>query len=178
MTNDSRLPESTISVRQPWAWAIVHGGKDIENRSQAAVRNMSHPIRGRLAVHASKGMTRDEYLSASDFMQHIGIACPPAGELLRGGIIGSVEVVEIVLRSTSPWFFGPRGLVLRDARPSALIPAVGALGIFTWQEADPSIVPTPARWMLPKAAADVPHPVEAKAEPGAAPDLFSPERAR
>lgn len=21
-----------ISVRQPWAWLIIHGGKDIENR--------------------------------------------------------------------------------------------------------------------------------------------------
>jgi hypothetical protein len=170
MTDATRLPEWAISVRQPWAWAIVHGGKDIENRSPAAVRNMGHPIRGRFAVHASKGMTRDEYISASDFMQRIGVACPPAGELLRGGIIGSVEVVEIVSSSISPWFSGPRGLVLRDAWPCALIPAVGALGIFSWQEADPSIVPAPARWMLPKPAADQPRLAEPEAK--ALPDLF------
>jgi hypothetical protein len=23
-----------LTVRQPWAWAIVHGGKDIENRTR------------------------------------------------------------------------------------------------------------------------------------------------
>jgi hypothetical protein len=24
-----------LTVQQPWAWAIVHGGKDVENRTQA-----------------------------------------------------------------------------------------------------------------------------------------------
>jgi hypothetical protein len=23
-----------ITVKQPWAWAIIHGGKDIENKRQ------------------------------------------------------------------------------------------------------------------------------------------------
>ncbi|WP_409188395.1 hypothetical protein [Bradyrhizobium sp. RDM4] len=36
------LPEFALSVRQPWAWAIIHGGKDVENRSAPAVRNMGH----------------------------------------------------------------------------------------------------------------------------------------
>jgi hypothetical protein len=37
-----------ISVRQPWAWAIVSGGKDVENR------NWPTKIRGRVAIHAGK----------------------------------------------------------------------------------------------------------------------------
>lgn len=156
------LPGWAISVRQPWAWAIVHAGKDIENRSPAAVRNMGHPLKGRIAVHAAKGMTREEYVDAYEFMlRDLRITCPPAGALLRGGIIGSVEIVDVVRESDSRWFFGPRGLVLRDAKPCEFIPSVGALGLFQWQPADPSIVPASAKWMQP--IVDKPHPVEAKA---------------
>lgn len=35
-----------LTVQQPWAWAIVHGGKDVENRTQA------WGYRGPLAIHA------------------------------------------------------------------------------------------------------------------------------
>lgn len=35
-----------LTVQQPWAWAIVHGGKDVENRTTA----WKH--RGQLAIHA------------------------------------------------------------------------------------------------------------------------------
>jgi hypothetical protein len=37
-----------LTVRQPWAWAIVHGGKDVENRS----RNIAGDYRGPVAIHA------------------------------------------------------------------------------------------------------------------------------
>ena len=38
-----------ITVRQPWAWAIVHGGKDVENRT----RNIAGSYRGPVAIHAA-----------------------------------------------------------------------------------------------------------------------------
>jgi hypothetical protein len=145
----SDLPTFAISVRQPWAWALIYAGKDIENRSQGAIKFMV-PTLGRRAIHASKGMTRDEYESASDFMASIGITCPAPCDLLRGGIIGSVDVVEVVKDSLSEWFFGPRGLRIENPRPCEFIPSVGALGYFKWKPADASIIPTPARWMLPE----------------------------
>mgnify|MGYP001137357808 FL=1 len=37
-----------ITVRQPWAWAIVFGQKDVENRS----RNIAGRYRGPVAIHA------------------------------------------------------------------------------------------------------------------------------
>lgn len=143
------LPLHALSVRQPWAWAIIHAGKDIENRSWQAV-NHGLTKRGRIAIHAAKGMTRDEYDNASGFMrQTLGIECPPAIDLLRGGIIGSVDVIDVVTESDGPWFFGPRGLVLSGAEPCGFIPSLGALGYFTWRPADQSVVAPPARWMLP-----------------------------
>lgn len=152
MTN---LPTKALSVRQPWAWAIIHGGKNIENRGPLAIRKGSMRA-GRIAIQASKGMTRDEYVSAYDFMRSIGILCPPAGALIRGAIIGSVHVVEIVTKSSSPWFFGPRGLVLRDPEACEPRPCSGALGYFDWKESG-AIEPR-LKWMLPKS--DAPHPVE------------------
>ena len=47
------LPQLALSVRQPWAWAIIHGGKPLENRSQGAIDYM-RPLRGRRAIHAAK----------------------------------------------------------------------------------------------------------------------------
>jgi hypothetical protein len=139
------LPRIALSVRQPWAWAIFNG-KDVENRSQLAITK-GNMRRARVAIHASKGLTREEYDYGRDFMRELGVVCPPAAELERGGIIGSVDVVAIVSSSASRWFFGPRGLVLRDAVRCAFIPASGELGYFRWKPADPSIVPPPAKWM-------------------------------
>lgn len=153
------LPDIALSVRQPWAWAIIYGGKTIENRGHVAIWKGKMKPR-RIAIHASKGMTRDEYVSAYDFMRGIGVMCPPAGALYRGAIIGSVEVVDIVTKSVSPWFFGPRGLVLRD--PVALDvpkPCSGALGFFEWKESGE--IERPLKWTQPRP--DVQHPVETEA---------------
>lgn len=143
------LPELALSVRQPWAHAIIHFDKDIENRSWQAV-NHGLRQRGRIAIHAAKGMTREEYEEAAAFIDGLGWTCPGPSALFRGGIIGSVEVVDVVGKSDSPWFFGPRGLVLRDPRPHRFVPALGALGYFRWTESAPESVPQPARWMLPQ----------------------------
>ncbi|GEC14276.1 hypothetical protein [Nitrobacter winogradskyi] len=145
------LPDIALSVRQPWAWAIFHG-KDCENRGPLMLRHLPKPIERRIAIHAAKGMTRDEYEGAAEFMAKIGVTCPPAHELQRGGIIGSVDVTSVTKPSQPPqsrWYFGPRALMLAKAIPCGFIPAVGALGYFRWERADPSIVPPPARWMLP-----------------------------
>lgn len=146
------LPNLALSVRQPWAWAIIHAGKDIENRSWQAV-NHGLRQRGRIAIHAAKGLTQFGYIEAADTIFEIsGLLAPPARDLARGGIIGSVEVVDVVTHSGSPWFFGPRGLVLRRPLPCQFVPASGQLGYFSWSPADPSIVPPPAKWMQPQPA--------------------------
>jgi hypothetical protein len=83
----------------------------------------------------------------------IGIACPAPADLLRGGIIGSVMITGVVKDSESPWFVGPRGLVIDDPKPCDFIPSSGALGYFKWKPADTAIVPPPAKWMNPNYAA-------------------------
>jgi hypothetical protein len=132
------IPRIAISIRQPWAWAIVHAGKDIENRTWAT------RFRGPVAIHASKGMTKDEYANANYYIQRVlgavdqawltkwhGVTASPA-RLDFGGIIGVAEIVDCVDASESPWFFGPRGFVLANARTVPFIPCKGALGFFEW----------------------------------------------
>ncbi len=138
------LPAHALSVRQPWAWAIIHAGKDIENREQVALRHLTW--RGPFCVHASLGMTQDEYAYARDFMSDIGVQCPLPAELLRGGIIGTSNCDNRVSQSDSPWFMGRGGLTLSNTQPVDFIASTGALGFFRWQpsggEADP-----PKPWM-------------------------------
>lgn len=155
------LPPLAISIRQPWAWAVVKGFKTIENRHAQAVRYL-RPFTGPRAVHAAKGMLKLEYETAAKFMAERGVICPAPHELLRGGIIGSVEITACVQETADPWFFNlrhNRGLVLENAQECDFIPSVGQLGYFNWHEADQPTAPELAKWMLPKAA-----PVQVEAE--------------
>lgn len=138
------LPRDALSVRQPWAWAIVVGLKDVENRSKFAVTKGGFDPRP-IAIHAAKGMTRDEYEDAAEFMARLGVVCPRPDALVRGAIIGAATVTAVVAQHASPWFFGPRGLLLADARQVGPIPAAGALGYFDWRPGGELAPPLP--WM-------------------------------
>ncbi|WP_375549477.1 hypothetical protein ABWI01_03540 [Oceanicaulis alexandrii] len=143
------LPKYALSVRQPWAWAILYAGKDIENRSVASARGMRNE---RIAVHAAKGMTQWEYKTARDLMATLGIITPPPARLIRGAIVGTVDVTGQTYEGVSPWFFGPVGLRLEDPEPlQKPIPAKGALGYFLWRAAGELDPPRP--WMIRKGAA-------------------------
>lgn len=114
-----------LSIRQPWAWLILNAGKDIENR------DWHTHVRGRVLVHAAKGMTRSEREDAYDTARHINpYILLPELPVQRGGIVGSVEIVDCVQESESPWFFGSYGFVLRDPKPLPFIPWKGQLGFF------------------------------------------------
>ncbi len=170
------LPAVALSVRQPWAWAIIHGGKDIENRCWTRVPRSWREKRGRVAIHAARGMTRREYEDARRFMERLGlhsVTLPPAHDLQRGGIIGSVEIRCLVTMDEheSPWFTGPLGLVLRNPRPCEFVPAMGRLGYFAWERAPADSVPKTARWMFAARQLDmeewlVTHPAPAPADTG------------
>lgn len=118
-----------LSIRQPWAWLIVHGGKDIENRSWHT------KFRGRFLVHAAKGMTSEEYCDGLEFAIRAGDIrllrdFPTSQEMQRGGIVGSVELVDSIDTSESPWYMGEKAFVLRDPKPLPFTPLKGQLNFF------------------------------------------------
>jgi hypothetical protein len=153
----SELPNLALSVRQPWAWAIIHAEKDIENRLWKRP-NPGLNIRGRVCIHASKGMTQDEYHSANVTISAASdwAHSPMPYSLAFGAIIGTVDIVDVVKASESKWFMGPHpglvGLVLRNPEPVDPIRVHGALGFFNWRERinysdAPEILP---KWMQKK----------------------------
>jgi hypothetical protein len=124
-----------LSVRAPWWWAILHLGKDIENREWRTA------FRGRILLHASRWYVERDVLEDVNCID--GIVRAGMDDLLADGnprevfsrssgcIVGSVEIVGCVTHSDSPWFFGTYGFQL--ANPIALpapIPFKGALGFF------------------------------------------------
>lgn len=116
-----------LTIRQPWAHAILHLGKPIENR------NWSTRVRGRVGLHAAKGMTLDEYEDAKAFIADIdpSLSLPDFDRLDRAALIGSVDVADCVKDHSSPWFQGPYGFILRN--PIALrepVPCKGALNFW------------------------------------------------
>lgn len=132
------LPRLALSVRQPWAWAIIHAGKDIENRSWQAV-NHGLRVRGRIAIHAAKGLARREYERASEFMASIGVTCPPAADLLRGGIVGSRPGHPRPMRGGGASFTAPTAA---PSVPPAMAPA--AAPVPQAPQSEPTAQPAPA----------------------------------
>jgi hypothetical protein len=79
-----------LSIHQPWAWAILHAGKNVENRTW----RINH--RGPLLIHASKSRRSYDRLDANAWERRFGVILPPWEELVKGAIVGIVEVVDCV----------------------------------------------------------------------------------
>ncbi len=120
----------TLSVRQPWAWLIVNNFKPLENRTWYT------GYRGELLIHAAKGMTHYEYEDCEILVENVNrktgsnIVLPAFGDLERGGIVGSVDLVGCVDHSDSPWFSGDYGFMLENAKTLPFTPYKGQLGFF------------------------------------------------
>ena len=122
-----------LSVRQPWAWLIVAGHKDIETRKWYT----NH--RGPLLIHASKAMDPKDFPMQRKWINQSGIVIPDDNDLPRGAIVGSATLSHVDcgdgyqgdgLACTSPWFEGPFGLHMADAVEFAEpIPWRGQLGL-------------------------------------------------
>ena len=104
------LTEYYLSVRQPYAWSIVEGIKDVENRSWAT------KIRGRIFIHAGKNNTGVD--DGLDDLRRMGVrTLPKEQDMTFGAIIGSVEIVDCVEKNGSKWFEkGSIGFVLEKPK--------------------------------------------------------------
>ncbi len=82
-----------LTVRQPWAWAIISGGKSVEN----CVRNLVGNYRGAVAIHTSKRLPSfEEHWAAGSIISDITGYRPlfHSPDSL-GAIIGVVELVGV-----------------------------------------------------------------------------------
>ena len=125
-----------LTVKQPWAWALIHGGKDVENRSRPT------KYRGQLYIHAGKGYAT-EALKFPAFST-LDLDFDVTGELdlgidVRGMVIGLVDVVDCHHwmecgpgeGMCSEWAMeGHHHWTLANPRPVEPFPAKGMLGIW------------------------------------------------
>lgn len=106
----SRTP--ALSVHPHMAWLIVHGFKPVENR------NWRTQHRGPLLIHASTWPCEAPAILLPDLEARYGIRVPEyPDEWPTGGVIGVVDLVDIVERHPSPFFTGKFGWVLERPRP-------------------------------------------------------------
>ena len=127
-----------LSIRQPWAWLIVNGFKDIENRDWLT------RYRGRFLVHAGKKCTQADYEAARIFVRSTSLfgslSMPGLEALELGGVVGEATLLDCVTEHPSPWFTGGAannlpgetsyGFVLANARPLPFMPYKGRLQFF------------------------------------------------
>lgn len=111
-----------LSIQQPWAWLIIHGYQDIENRTWRT------KFRGEFLIHASQRMDWDAFQQVFEIVPDIDMPC--AAALPRGGIVGKATLVDVVSESSSPWFSGPWGFVLEGAEPVAFSMCRGQFGFW------------------------------------------------
>jgi ASCH domain len=121
MMNKEWIPQPgylpALSISQPHAWLILHADKDVENRGWT-----TH-YRGPLLIHAGKRF------DGFPLTQVPGMPAR-AQDYETGGIVGIATLIDVVTASTSPWFRGTYGWLLRDARPLPFVPLRGQLGLF------------------------------------------------
>lgn len=109
-----------ITIKQPWASLIVHGIKNIENRSWRT------NFRGRVLIHASGSHGRKFSVDLTDAQSKAAFATIAKetmfGNMPFGSIIGSVEIVDCVQNHPSIW---------------------ADKGVYNWVLANPILFPEP-----------------------------------
>lgn len=125
-----------LTVRQPWAWAIVHSTKRVENRS------WSTAYRGPVLIHAGKLRSRREYDDSVDYLRkRIGRARIPAFDQIEsGGIVGCAEIVDVLPNGSRPknkWAqSGAFGWHLARVRELPFVELTGRLGLVRLRAAE------------------------------------------
>lgn len=97
--NNSNGGIKALSVKQPWAWLLRKGHKNIENRSWKT------NYRGWFFIHTGQQPDVERYDEACRMLrEYNGKEIPPIEDLNTGGIVGKAELVDCVDRHVSPWW--------------------------------------------------------------------------
>lgn len=117
-----------LTVRNPWAWAIIHAGKRIENRTRR-----TH-FRGRFYIHA--GIAVPDWRDVIGCESRVGHRIDGM-QFTSGALIGTAELVDCVYsdRLVAPWGESYAWhWILDNVRPlKRPIPARGQLGLWEYR---------------------------------------------
>ena len=142
--NANTLPDLlAVSVKAPWAWAILHAWKDIENRDSTSpvVKSKNAPWGIPVALHAS-GCGLREYHDAAARIRDLGYEVPAWRSEVRYALVGLVVFGRPAKASDSPWAIpGKVWIPVQARRELDPVPCKGQLGWFR-----PKGVVLPEEW--------------------------------
>jgi hypothetical protein len=118
-----------LTVHQPWAWALIHGGKDVENRGWKLTQQPT-------VILVAAGQKID--FDAFKFIRRLGVEPPLTSKLVTGAIIGAVTITACVRDSPSQWADPDQWHWLAENA----VPLEQPVG---WR-GRPGLFPPPARW--------------------------------
>lgn len=116
-----------LTLIQPWAWAIEHLGKRVENRTWAPPPRL---VGQRIAIHAGKKYDEEDARWLAENFDFSEIDCA------HGVIVATARIARVVTsadhlpENQRVWFFGPFGWVLADVQPVAELACRGAQGLW------------------------------------------------
>ena len=113
-----------LSIKQPYAWAILTGRKKVENGVWTT------PYRGEIYIHAGgRQMPDGAARLATDFRMSV------PNDLPLGAVIATAQLTDVVTKRNAKrfgkWFGGPYGWVLENVRPLRKpVKIKGQLGLY------------------------------------------------
>ena len=148
--NQDKVEMKAITIKQPWASLIVHGIKDIENRSWPCPKKF---IGQRVLIHASKTKSKSLFFQLTDeqikavhehFKGNVPLLIEP-----KGSIIGSVEIVDCVVNHPSIWAEKTENYTV-GMNPKNHENITGKKVVYNWVLANPVLFkkPIPAKGKL------------------------------
>jgi len=83
-----------LSINQPWAWAIIHAGKNVENRKWKT------NFRGDFLIHAGKRFDKEGLVWIANHFPELDIdrVANETG-FQMGGVLGQATIVDCVQQS-------------------------------------------------------------------------------
>jgi hypothetical protein len=141
-----------LSVRQPWAWALVKGIKPLENRGEGLAHYARRLVGQHIGIHASKQYDDQDGIHAfQSILREPQVAAEiekfhgPGPVTLRmmplGSIVGVGRLARVVIGEDERlsgrelrWWAGPCGLIFDEVREIEPVPCKGRLGFWSMPE--------------------------------------------
>ena len=109
--------------------ALLGAVAALENRDWRP-RNPALRFRGTCLIHTGIALQPISDELRAWVGQTSGVDLPRSDEPPRGGIVGQVDIIDVVGASSSPWFERPCGLVLANPKLLSFSACRGRLGFF------------------------------------------------
>jgi hypothetical protein len=125
----SGIALQAITLWRPWTWAIVHAGKDVENRGWPPPKRL---VGSYIAIHAGKRWDDDAVFALREYQ---GVQVPIGAEEHQVGVVAIARIAGVIPPQGEPgvsrwWASGAFGWKLADVVPIPAVVCNGRQGLW------------------------------------------------